>query len=139
MHIHDKFIEVLIRWMERIASGQPPLILGEGKQTMDFVYINDVARANILALQSDVSDDVFNVASGEETSLNELAAALLKVMGSDLQPEYGPERKVNPVSRRLADTSKAERLLGFKAGVGLEEGLTRLVNWWRANREVDKS
>ena len=139
MDIHGKYTEVLIRWMERIASGQPPLILGDGKQTMDFVYIDDVARANILALQSDVSDDVFNVASGEETSLNELAAALLKVMGSDLQPEYGPERKVNPVSRRLADTSKAERLLGFKAGVGLEEGLTRLVNWWRANREVDKS
>ena len=139
MDIHGKYTEVLIRWMERIANGQPPLILGDGKQTMDFVYINDVARANILALQSDVSDDVFNVASGEETSLNELAAALLKVMGSDLQPEYGPERKVNPVSRRLADTSKAERLLGFKAGVGLEEGLTRLVNWWRANREVDKS
>lgn len=139
MDIHGKYTEVLIRWMERIASGQPPLILGDGKQTMDFVYIDDVARANILALQADVSDDVFNVASGAETSLNELAAALLKVMGSDLQPEYGPERKVNPVSRRLADISKAESLLGFKAEVGLEEGLTRLVDWWRVNRVVDKS
>ena len=139
MDIHGKYTEVLIRWMERIANGQAPLILGDGKQTMDFVYIDDVARSNILALQSDISDDVFNVASGEETSLNELAAALLKVMGSDLQPEYGPERKVNPVSRRLADISKAERLLGFKAEVGLDEGLTRLVDWWRANRVVDKS
>jgi UDP-glucose 4-epimerase len=120
--------------MERIAAGQPPLILGDGTATMDFVYIEDVARSNILALQSDVSDDVFNVASGTETSLNELAAALLKVMGSNLQPEYGPERKVNPVSRRLADTTKAERLLGFRARVGLEEGLARLVDWWSANR-----
>lgn len=136
MDIHGKYTEVLIRWMERIAAGQPPLILGDGTQTMDFVYIEDVARSNILALQSDIEDDVFNVASGTETSLNELAAALLRVMASDLQPEYGPERKVNPVLRRLADTTKAERLLGFRARVDLEEGLRRLVAWWQASRMV---
>ena len=134
MDIHGKYTEVLIRWMERIAAGQPPIILGDGRQTMDFVYIEDVARANILALQSDASDEVFNVASGTETSLQDLAAALLKAMNSDLQLEYGPERKVNPVTRRLADTGKAERLLGFKATVGLDEGLRRLVAWWRANK-----
>jgi len=136
MDIHGKYTEVLIRWMERIASGQPPLILGDGKQTMDFVYIEDVARSNILALRSEVTDDVFNVASGTETSLNALAAALLKAMGSNLKPEYGAERKVNPVARRLADTTKAERLLGFRAQVGLDEGLARLVKWWQANRTV---
>lgn len=134
MDIHGKYTEVLIRWMERIAADTPPLILGDGSTTMDFVYIEDVARSNILALGSDVSDEVFNVASGVETSLNELAAALLAVMGSKLAPEYGPERKVNPVSRRLADTSKAKRMLGFEARVGLEEGLRRLVQWWRASR-----
>jgi UDP-glucose 4-epimerase len=134
MDIYGKYTEVLIRWMERIAAGQPPLILGDGKQTMDFVYIEDIARSNILALQSEASDEVFNVASGKETSLNDLSAALLKVMGSDLQPEYGPERTVNSVSRRLADTSKAERLLGFKSTVGLEEGLANLVEWWQANK-----
>jgi UDP-glucose 4-epimerase len=139
MDIHGKYTEVLIRWMERIADGTGPLILGDGKQTMDFVYIEDVARSNILALESDVSDEVFNVASGVETSLNDLAAALLRVMGSDARPEYGPERKVNPVSRRLADTTRAERLLGFRAGVGLEEGLGRLVEWWRASRVVTRS
>jgi UDP-glucose 4-epimerase len=131
MDTDGKYTEVLIRWMERIAEGQPPLILGDGRQTMDFVYIDDVARANVLALQSDAVDDVFNVAGGTETSLRELAAALLKAMGSDLQPEYGPERTVNPVSRRLADITKAERMLGFRAKVGLEEGLSDLVNWWR--------
>ncbi|MDI1231722.1 MAG: NAD-dependent epimerase/dehydratase family protein [Methylobacter sp.] len=134
MDIHGKYTEVLIRWMERIAAGQPPLILGDGAQTMDFVYIEDVARSNILALQSELSDDVFNVASGTETSLNDLASALLKVMGSDLQPEYGPERAVNPVSRRLADTTKAEQLLKFKAQVNLEAGLAHLVDWWRTNK-----
>jgi UDP-glucose 4-epimerase len=134
MDIHGKYTEVLIRWMERIAAGQPPLILGDGSATMDFIYIEDVARSNIQALQADASDEVFNVGSGTETSLNELAAALLRVMGSRLEPEYGPERKVNAVSRRLADVSKAERLLGFRAQVGLDEGLSRLVDWWQAQR-----
>src|SRR5262249_10108346 len=134
MDIHGKYTEVLIRWMERIHRGEPPLIFGDGTQTMDFVYIEDIARANVLALQSDIGDDVFNVASGTETSLNELAFALLKVMDSDLHPEYGPERKVNPVPRRLASTEKAEKLLGFKSTVGLEEGLKRLVVWWHATR-----
>ena len=136
MDIHGRYTEVLIRWMDRIATGRPPLIFGDGKQTMDFVYIEDVARANVLALQSDHSDDVFNIASGAETSLNDLAQALLKVMRSNLQPEYGEERKVNPVPRRLADTSKAGELLGFRARVGLEEGLERLVGWWQTQRVV---
>jgi UDP-glucose 4-epimerase len=135
MDIHGKYTEVLIRWMERIDAGKPPLIFGDGRQTMDFVYIDDVARSNVLALESEVSDEIFNIASGVETSLNDLAFALLKVMGSDLEPEYGPERKVNPVSRRLADISKAEKLLGFRATVGLDEGLRRLVAWWQMNRE----
>jgi UDP-glucose 4-epimerase len=134
MDLHGKYTEVLIRWMDRIAAGQPPLILGNGKQTMDFIYIDDIARANVLALASDCEDDVFNVASGVETSLNDLAAALLKVMGSNLKPEYGPERSVNAVPRRLADTSKARTMLGFKSTVSLEDGLARLVDWWQYSK-----
>jgi UDP-glucose 4-epimerase len=134
MDIHGKYTEVLIRWMERIDAGQPPIVLGDGTQTMDFVYVEDIARANVLALSSDVSDEVFNVASGVETSLNELAAALGRAMGVRVNPEYGPERKVNPVPRRLASTEKAKRLLGFTASVPLDEGLSRLVKWWRAER-----
>ena len=134
MDIHGKYTEVLIRWMERLDAGQPPLILGDGTQTMDFVYVDDVARANVLALAGEASDEVFNVASGVETSLNDLAAALSRVMSVRRAPEYGPERKVNAVPRRLASTEKAERMLGFRASVSLEEGLSRLVEWWRAER-----
>ena len=111
MDLHGKYTEVLIRWMDRIAAGQPPLILGDGEQTMDFIYIDDVARSNVLALASDLESDVFNVASGVETSLNDLVTTLLAVMGSNLRPEYGPERAVNPVPRRLADISLAQRRL----------------------------
>jgi UDP-glucose 4-epimerase len=134
MDIHGKYTEVLIRWMERLEAGEPPLILGDGTQTMDFVYVEDIARANVLGLASDVSDEVFNVASGTETSLNDLAAALSRVMGKHAAPEYGPARGVNPVPRRLASTAKAERMLGFRAQVPLDDGLRRMVDWWRSER-----
>lgn len=139
MDIYGVYTEVLIRWMERIVAGQPPLIFGDGKQTMDFVYIEDIARANILAAKADVTDEVFNVASQVETSLNDLAYSLAKVMGSDLTPEYGPERKVNPVQRRLADASKAKQMLGFEAEVSLEEGLSRLVKWWQEQKQAKET
>jgi UDP-glucose 4-epimerase len=134
MDIYGAYTEVLIRWMERIAAGQPPLVLGDGNQTMDFVFVEDIARANILAAKSEVTDEVFNVASGTETSLNDLAFALLRVMGSSLKPEYGPARKVNAVSRRLAETNNARNKIGFEAQISLEEGLRRLVAWWQSSR-----
>jgi UDP-glucose 4-epimerase len=136
MDIYGAYTEVLIRWMDRIAAGQPPLIFGDGTQTMDFVYVEDIARANILAMESDACDEVFNVASGIETSLNDLAHALLRVMGSDLKPDHGPARKVNPVSRRLADTRRARERIGFTAEVSLDEGLRRLVEWWQASKSA---
>jgi UDP-glucose 4-epimerase len=134
MDIYGLYTEVLIRWMERIEAGQPPLILGDGTQTMDFVFTEDIARANLLAATSGATNEVFNIGSGTETSLAELAQALLGVMGSDLPVEYGPSRGVNAVTRRLADVSLAAERLGWRAEVGLEEGLKRLVSWWRARR-----
>ena len=136
MDIHGLYTEVLIRWMERIEAGQPPLILGDGKQTMDFVYTEDIARANLQAADSDATDEVFNIGSGTETDLNELAQTLLRVMGSSLPLEYGPPRGVNAVTRRLADISLAKKRLGWKPEVGLEDGLERLVSWWRRQRRA---
>ena len=134
MDVYGAYTEVLIRWMERLATGQAPLIHGVGTQTMDFVHVHDIARANILAAKSSVTDEVFNVASGTETSLLELAQTLSRIMGSSLEPEHAPARKVNAVSRRLADTRKARDLLGFEARISLEEGLRGLVEWWRQER-----
>lgn len=134
MDVHGVYTEVLIRWMERIESGAPPLILGDGQQTMDFVHVADIARANILAAEADVTDDVFNIASGEETSLRQLADALSAVMRSDLAPEYGPARTVNSVTRRLAEVSHARQRLGFHTQIALTEGLAGLVDWWRSQR-----
>jgi nucleoside-diphosphate-sugar epimerase len=139
MDVHGAYTEVMIRWMEAIAAGQPPTIFGDGTDRMDFVHARDIARANILAATAPVSDAVFNIATGVETSLNELASTLLAVMGSSLRPRYAPPRKVNPVSRRLASTAAAKKQLGFSAEIGLEEGLRSLVAWWQAERAATRT
>ena len=136
MDVHGLYTEVLVRWMERIADGLPPLIFGDGAQTMDFVYTEDIARANVLAMASDVREGVYNIASQHETSLLGLAQALLRVMGSDLGVEHGPDRAVNGVTRRLADISAARRDLGWQPTTDLDAGLRTLVEWWRPQREV---
>ena len=134
MDAYGAYTEVFIRWMERIASGQAPVIFGDGSQTMDFVHVADIARANVLAATADVSDEVFNVASGRETSLLEVAQILMRVMYASVPLEHGPERKVNPVPRRLADTSRAKARLGFETSIPIEEGLASLVDWWTEAR-----
>ncbi len=137
MDIYGLYTEVLIRWMERIEAGQSPLILGDGTQTMDFVFTEDIARANLLAASADVTDEVFNIGTGTETSLTELAHALLRAMGSESPLEFGPARAVNAVTRRMADVSRAAERLGWKAEVSLDEGLRRLVTWWREQRRAE--
>ncbi|SMH39597.1 UDP-glucose 4-epimerase [Rathayibacter oskolensis] len=133
MDVHGLYTEVLVRWMERIESGVPPLILGDGSQTMDFVHVDDVARANVIAATAG-RDGAFNIGSGVETSLLDLARTLLHVMESDLEVEFAPARTVNSVTRRLADTRAARDELGFAADVDLESGLRSLVHWWRGER-----
>ncbi|HEV7717953.1 MAG TPA: SDR family NAD(P)-dependent oxidoreductase [Arsenicitalea sp.] len=135
MDVCGVYTEVLIRWMERIAAGQAPIIYGDGSQTMDLVHVRDVARANLLAAKSTVSDEVFNVGTGTEISLLKLATTLAEVMGSPLPPHHEPARKVNAVPRRQADPGKAAAMLGFNAEVTLEDGLRDLVQWWRDETE----
>ena len=130
MDMTGVYTEVMVRWLDRIALGEAPLIFGDGTQSMDFIYISDCVRANILALKSDLSDEVLNVATGTETSLYELCQAILQQLGrTDLKPEYREERKVNSVRRRRASTAKASQMLGFEAQVSLEQGLAQLIAW----------
>jgi UDP-glucose 4-epimerase len=135
MDIHGKYTEVVIRWMDCIEAGQPPIIFGDGYQTMDFVHVRDVARANLLAASAPVTDAVFNVGTGAETSLIDLAEQMVEVMGRPhLRPEFLPERSINSVPRRVADVKSARGALGFAAEIALKDGLRELVSWWRANR-----
>jgi UDP-glucose 4-epimerase len=135
MDLDGVYTEVLVRWMDAIEAGSPPRIFGDGTQSMDFVYIEDVARANLAALSSEVSDEVFNVGTGVQTTLNELCDLLLKITGSGLRPEYREARKVNNVQARRAAVDKAATMLGFRAHTNLEDGLRALLAW----REEAKS
>ncbi|MFW5701297.1 MAG: NAD-dependent epimerase/dehydratase family protein [Cyclobacteriaceae bacterium] len=130
MDTEGKYTEVMIRWLDCIRDGNSPLIFGDGSTTMDFVHVEDIAQANIAALESDVTDEVFNIGNQQETSLKELLDVLLKVNNSSLQPQFREERKVNPVNRRKADISKAKDLLGFQPGINLEEGIKKLSEWY---------
>lgn len=137
MDAFDGNAELMIRWLEQIAVGQRPLIFGDGAQSLDFVYVGDVARANLLAMQSPVSDEVCNVATGRQTSLLELATMLLQVLGrNDLIPAYQAERGPTPVRRRHGDVRKAQELLGFSAQVDLREGVQALIEWWTGAQAV---
>lgn len=132
MDTFGKYTEVLVRWYHLIKEGKEPLIFGEGNQTMDFIYVGEAARASILALKAEIANEVFNIASGTETSLKELCELVLKTMGSPLRPRHMPipeERKKVEVMRRLADTRKAKEKIGFESKISLEEGLLRLVQW----------
>jgi UDP-glucose 4-epimerase len=129
MDLDGVYTEVLIRWLDAIEAGRPPRIFGDGLQSMDFVFVDDVARANLMALESSVTDEVFNVGTGVQTNLQQLCSMLLSVTGSDLQPEYQEARNVANVSARRASTEKAESRLGFLAQVRLEDGLRKLIRW----------
>jgi UDP-glucose 4-epimerase len=130
MDTDGKYTEVMIKWLDCINDNRNPLIYGDGSTSMDFVYVRDVAAANIAALLADITDESFNVGNCEETSLSELLDALLRVNNSDLKPEYREENSINPVSRRLADVSKAKKLLNFTPTISLEDGLKELSDWY---------
>jgi nucleoside-diphosphate-sugar epimerase len=135
MDLTGAYTEVFIRWLNCAEQGRRPVIHGDGSATMDFVYVGDVARANLLAMQCEQDDAVYNVASGTETSLLDLWQAIRRVTGRiDLEPEFHPPRKVNPVPRRLADTTRAKRDLGFVTQVSLDDGLRQLATWRTAAR-----
>jgi UDP-glucose 4-epimerase len=129
MDLEGVYTEVLIRWLDAIDQGQPPCIFGDGSQSMDFVFVDDVARANLLALESPVTDEILNVGTGVQTSLRQLCYLVLHLTRSPLQPEYREARKVANVKARRAAVEKAERLLGFRTRVDLRTGLERLIRW----------
>jgi len=131
MDVFGLYTEVMIRWLERINEGKPPVIFGDGAQTMDFVFVGDVARANLLAAVSSANDEAFNVGTGVETSLKELCRLLCDAAGRpDLEPVFAEARKVNGVTRRRASVERAREALGFEAATGLAEGLRHLVAWY---------
>ena len=130
MDTDGKYTEVMIKWLDCIRDKTSPKIDGDGSTSMDFVYVKDVAEANVAALLSDVTDENFNIGTGRETSLKELLSLLIKINSSNLKPVFLENNTVNPVGRRLADISKAKSLLNYSPKTKLEDGLKELSRWY---------
>lgn len=124
----SEYSGVLSRFAEAIAKGEQPVIYGDGEQTRDFVFIADAVRANLIAATSDkcCHGEAINVATGRETSLNDIIAALEKVCDRKLDPVFKPARE-GDIPRSVADISRARELLDYEPRVSLEEGLKQLL------------
>jgi UDP-glucose 4-epimerase len=127
-HIKGAYAQIVPRWYDLMTNRQPITIFGDGSQTMDMTYVEDVARANVLAAEADVTADFFNVGTGTATSVKQVFDYLKEPLGYDLDPKY-VEQDVNLVKRRQCSTEKAERILGFQARVSVPEGLIKYVQW----------
>ncbi|MBI2383232.1 MAG: SDR family NAD(P)-dependent oxidoreductase [Gammaproteobacteria bacterium] len=125
--------EVIPKFLLRALCGSPLLVHGDGRQTRDFTFVADTAAGIIACATSPHTlGETINLGSGREISINDLANAVAAVVGSgDLSIEHGPDRP-GDVRRLLADVSKARTLVGFQAQVGIEEGMRRLLNWYRS-------
>lgn len=128
------YIAVIMKILDRLDAGKPPIVYGDGQQSYDFVYVEDVALCNILGLKADAVDQFYNVGMGTKTSIKEIAQMLLKLTNSNLQIEYRPEGQTF-VTNRIGSTEKAEKDLGFRASISLEEGLKKLIAWRKEHKQ----
>ena len=128
------YVSVVMKILDRLDRGLPPLVYGDGSQAYDFVYVGDCARANICAMKADTTDEYYNVGTGRKTTIKELAELLLEITGSDLQIQYEPAG-LTFVKNRVGCPKKAEAEIGYKAQMELAEGLARLIEWRNSHKE----
>lgn len=129
------YIAVIMKMLDAIDRGEGPTILGDGSEAFDFVAVKDCAGANLCALKADVVDQFYNVGTGRRTSLRELAEMLLDLTGSNQPIQYAPRSQATLVRNRIGSPVRAERDIGFKAKVSLEEGLRDLIAWRKSHME----
>jgi UDP-glucose 4-epimerase len=129
------YTSVIISFIKRALQGLPPRIIGEGAQSMDFVHVRDIVRANLEAIDDDVSGEIINIGSSKSVSINEIAQKIIKLSGKSLVPEHQDGPKLI-VQRRQAGIEKARKLLGFEPKVGLDEGLAELMQDYRTHPDL---
>jgi len=131
----NPYCGVVAKFVESLFAGEPPLIHGDGNQTRDFTYIDEAVEATLLAGASDRAvGEVFNVGTGVETRVNELAAALIRILGMAVTPQHKDRRDVDNIRRRVVNIEKSRRTLRWVPEVTLEEGLRRTVEWQRGQK-----
>jgi UDP-glucose 4-epimerase len=130
---HGPYAAVIPAFVSRMLRGQAPVIFGDGEQSRDFCFIENVVQANLLAADvGEIRGEVVNVACGERTTLNEIVADLNKLLGTSLRPVYEPPR-AGDVKHSLADISTTRKVLGYEPRVMFPEGLRRSIEWYKAN------
>ena len=129
------YIAVIMKILDRIDQGLPPVVFGDGSQAYDFIYVSDVARANVCALKSDAVDRFYNVGSGTKTSIQEVCELLLEITGSSLAISYEPAGKTF-VTNRIGSTERAGREIGFRYTIELREGLQKLIDWRHQHKQI---
>jgi len=127
---------VITIFINRLKHGEPPIVYGDGEQTRDFVEVQDVVEANMLALRKrDAVGQIFNIATGLPTTVNRLAELLQEIVGrTELKPVHAKPR-LGDIRYNHADIGKARKILGYEPKVSLKAGLTRLVEWWWTHNE----
>jgi len=132
------YIAVIMKILDRLDQGLPPILMGDGSQSYDFIYVDDIARANILAAKSSADHGVFNVCTGEKTSIREICDLLIELSGrSDISIEFRDAAQTF-VTSRLGAPEKAKKELGFTAEKPLKEGLQKLIDWRNKDKTVGK-
>jgi len=124
------YIAVIMKILDRLDQELPPIVYGDGSQSYDFVYVSDVARANICALKSPATDNFYNIGMGTQTTIKELCEIILKIAGRDYEIQFEPAGQTF-VTNRVGSTEKAKKDLGFEARITLEDGLRSLIAWRR--------
>ncbi|MAS04977.1 MAG: epimerase [Ahrensia sp.] len=122
----------IIDTFDKMAKGERPIIPGDGSEVHDYIHVADVARANVMAMESDVTAEAFNVATGKATSLNRLVEIIGKVIGADIKPEYketAGQVRVTTSSALDFSIEKIDRMIGWKPQVSIEDGIERLIRW----------
>ena len=125
------YANLITQFLWDMQKGEQPVVFGDGKQTRDFTYVDDVVEANMLAMKSQVKFGIYNVGTGSSITINEMIAMLGRKLGKDIKPRYVENKIKNYVQDTLADTGKAEKDLGFKAKVGLEQGIEKIIAYYK--------
>ena len=124
-------LHIIQNW-DRIMRGEPPVLPGDGSEVHDYIHVADVARANVMAMASKLTGEVFNVVTGTETTVKRIAEILLELAASELEPRYADEagavKATSSASLRLS-REKARRMLGWEPQVSVEQGIRRLIDW----------